>query len=188
MSFEFLSRRHLFGCTGALVLTAVVPGLAHSASEPPINDVLSGVGDAADRQRLRQEARKGQWDGQYWNKDGKRYTSGQYRDHLLGNTRPQTSRPPQAPARRDYSQPYRPGTPVPRPGMVPNPPGRSGALHPEQSVSSSAGRSGTRSRRLRQRRRDAPMSSFSSFFPQAQNRQGIFCILAGFASLNFLAD
>lgn len=123
MSFEFLSRRHLFGCTGALVLTAVVPGLARSASEPPINDVLSGVGDAADRQRLRQEARKGQWDGQYWNKDGKRYTSGQYRDHLLGNTRPQTSRPPQAPARRDYSQPYRPGTPVPRPGMVPNPPG-----------------------------------------------------------------
>ena len=58
-----------------------------------------------------------------WNKDGKRYTSGQYRDHLLGNTRPQKSRPPQAPARRDYSQPYRPGTPVPRPGMVPNPPG-----------------------------------------------------------------
>ena len=71
MSIEFLSRRQLFGCTGALVLTAVVPGLARSASEPPINDVLSGVGDAADRQRLRQEARKGQWDGQYWNEDGK---------------------------------------------------------------------------------------------------------------------
>ena len=119
MSFEFLSRRQLFGCTGALVLTAIAPGLARSASEPPINDVLSGVGDAADRQRLRHEARKGQWDGQYWNKDGKRYTSGQYRDHLLGNTKPQTSRP----ARRDYSQPYRPGTPVPRPGTVPNPPG-----------------------------------------------------------------
>lgn len=88
MPFEFLSRRQFFGCTGALVLTAVVPGLARSASEPPINDVLSGVGDAADRQRLRQEARKGQWDGQYWNEDGKRYTSGQYRDHLLGNTMP----------------------------------------------------------------------------------------------------
>ena len=69
MSFEFLSRRQLFGCTGALVLTAIAPGLARSASEPPINDVLSGVGDAADRQRLRQEADKGQWDGQYWNKD-----------------------------------------------------------------------------------------------------------------------
>lgn len=94
MSFEFLSRRQLFGCTGALILTAIAPELAHSASEPPINDVLSGVGDAADRQRLRQEARKGQWDGQYWNKDGKRYTSGQYRDHLLGNTKPQASRLP----------------------------------------------------------------------------------------------
>lgn len=124
MLFEFLSRRQFFGCTGALVLTAIAPGLVHSASEPPINDVLSGVGDAADRQRLRQEADKGQWDGQYWNKDDKRYTSGQYRDHLLGNTKPQTSRPPQAPARRDYSQPYRPGTPAPRPGMVPNPPAR----------------------------------------------------------------
>ena len=98
MPFEFLSRRQFFGCTGALVLTAIAPGLVHSASEPPINDVLSGVGDAADRQRLRQEADKGQWDGQYWNKNGKRYTSGQYRDHLLGNTKPQTSRPPQAPA------------------------------------------------------------------------------------------
>ena len=100
MPFEFLSRRQFFGCTGALVLTAIAPGLVHSASEPPINDVLSGVGDAADRQRLRQEADKGQWDGQYWIKDGKRYTSGQYRDHLLGNTKPQTNRPPQAPARR----------------------------------------------------------------------------------------
>lgn len=68
MPFEFLSRRQFFGCTGALVLTAIAPGLVHSASEPPINDVLSGVGDAADRQRLRQEADKGQWDGQYWNK------------------------------------------------------------------------------------------------------------------------
>lgn len=51
MPFEFLSRRQFFGCTGALVLTAIAPGLVHSASEPPINDVLSGVGDAADRQR-----------------------------------------------------------------------------------------------------------------------------------------
>ena len=125
MSFEFLSRRQLFGCTGALILTAVVSGLARSASEPPINDVLSGVGDAADRRRLRQEARKGQWDGQYWNEDGKRYTSGQYRDHLLGNTRPQTSRPPQAPARRDYS--------VPRSGMVPNSPGAPVRYNPNKA-------------------------------------------------------
>ena len=94
---------------------------------------LSGVGDAADRQRLRQEARKGQWDGQYWNEDGKRYTSGQYRDHLLGNTKPQTRRPPQAPARRDYSQLYRPGTPAPRPGMVPNPPGAPVRYNPNKA-------------------------------------------------------
>lgn len=133
MPFEFLSRRQFFGCTGALVLTAIAPGLVHSASEPPINDVLSGVGDAADRQRLYQEADKGQWDGQYWNKDDKRYTSGQYRDHLLGNTKPQTSRPPQAPARRDYSQPYRPGTPAPRPGMVPNPAGAPVRYNPNKA-------------------------------------------------------
>ncbi len=188
MSFEFLSRRQLFGCTGALILTAVVSGLARSASEPPINDVLSGVGDAADRRRLRQEARKGQWDGQYWNEDGKRYTSGQYRDHLLGNTRPQnkSSAPSSGPPRLQSALPSR--YTCASSGHGAQSAGRSGALHPEQSVSSSAGRSGTPSRRLRQRRRDAPMSSFSSFFPQAQNRQGIFCILAGFASLNFLAD
>lgn len=63
----------------------------------------------------------------------KRYTSGQYRDHLLGNTKPQTSRPPQAPARRDYSQPYRPGTPAPRPGMVPNPPGAPVRYNPNKA-------------------------------------------------------
>ena len=171
MPFEFLSRRQFFGYTGALVLTAIAPGLVHSASEPPINDVLSGVGDAADRQRLRQEADKGQWDGQYWNKDDKRYTSAS------------SSGPPRLqPA---LSSRYARASS----GHGAQSPGRARSLQPEQSVSASASRSGTRSRRLRQRRRtrprrrNAPVNPFSLVFQPAENRQGIFCILAVFLCL-----
>ena len=163
MSCEFLSRRQLFGCTGALVLTAVVPGLARSADQRCFERCRrrrrSAAPASGSSQRTMGRAVLEQRRQAVYLRSIPRPSTGQH------HATDKSSAPSSGPSRLQSALPTR--YTRASSGHGAQFPGRARSLQPEQSVSASAGRSGTRSRRLRQRRRDAPMSLFSSFFPQA---------------------
>lgn len=112
-------RRILQTSVAALALTSVpCLALAHSHSDQLLADILIGVGDALQREWIRDNYGHGHWDGHYWNYGGHRYTPLEYRDFWLSRYQPPAPPPPPPP---------RPAAPPPPPPRRPGPPPH----HPE---------------------------------------------------------
>lgn len=94
-----LTRRHILQTSVAALALTSVPCLAfaHSHSDQLLADILIGVGDALQREWIRDNYGHGHWDGHYWNYRGHRYTPLEYRDYWLSRYQPPA--PPPRPAR-----------------------------------------------------------------------------------------
>ena len=93
-------RRILQTSVAALALTSVpCLALAHSHSDQLLADILIGVGDALQREWIRDNYGHGHWDGHYWNYGGHRYTPLEYRDFWLSRYQPPAP-PPRLPGGR----------------------------------------------------------------------------------------
>lgn len=91
-------RRILQTSVAALALTSVpCLALAHSHSDQLLADILIGVGDALQREWIRDNYGHGHWDGHYWNYGGHRYTPLEYRDYWLSRYQPPAPPPPPRP-------------------------------------------------------------------------------------------
>lgn len=101
-----LTRRCILQTSVAALALTSVPCLAfaHSHSDQLLADILIGVGDALQREWIRDNYGHGHWDGHYWNYGGHRYTPLEYRDYWLSR--------------------YQPPAPPPRPAAPPPPPHR----------------------------------------------------------------
>ena len=89
-----LTRRHILQTSVAALALTSVPCLAfaHSHSDQLLADILIGVGDALQREWIRDNYGHGHWDGHYWNYGGHRYTPLEYRDYWLSRYQPPAPR------------------------------------------------------------------------------------------------
>lgn len=125
-----LTRRHILQTSVAALALTSVPCLAfaHSHSDQLLADILIGVGDALQREWIRDNYGHGHWDGHYWNYGGHRYTPLEYRDYWLSRYQPPA--PPPRPAAPPPPPPRRPAPPPHHPGPGPHHGGRPGGWGP----------------------------------------------------------
>ena len=125
-----LTRRHILQTSIAALALTSVPCLAfaHSHSDQLLADILIGVGDALQREWIRDNYGHGHWDGHYWNYGGHRYTPLEYRDYWLSRYQPPA--PPPHPAAPPPPPPRRPAPPPHHPEPRPHHGGHPGGWGP----------------------------------------------------------
>ena len=78
-----ISRRSVILSAGAFCLSFAGLPAAQAADPRFLEDLLHGVSDALIRDYIRKHYDKGKFDGKRWQKDGKRYSPIEYRNHLI---------------------------------------------------------------------------------------------------------